>query len=241
MAGMLPLTIVMALAKQVAPDIAPDTFATFVCGETGNQTATAPCTAGDVFAIRDNTDGVSYHPDSPDRATAIAARLILREGHSLDLGLSQINFTGPVRMGLSIGEAFIPRRNIAVAGAILADAWKSCQPRYSTDKDRLTCAAALYNAGRESSAGKRYAAGIWKVAATLVPSITKMVMRGEPPGEAASSGKIPADFGVSTPGIAGRSWPNDTGGTTDDHRPNPLAGPSKRASRDLSFFNQSKE
>jgi hypothetical protein len=145
----------------------------------------------------------------------------------LILVLLRLTSQGPVRMGLSIGEAFIPRRNIAVAGVILADAWKSCQPQYETDEKRLKCAAALYNAGRESGAGRRYAAGIWRVAATLVPSITKLV---------ASS-----DFPVATPGIAGRSWPNDTGATTDDHHPNPLAGPSRQGRRDLSFFNQSKE
>jgi hypothetical protein len=191
MPAALPLALIMALAKQVAPDIAPDTFATFVCAETGNQTATSPCTAGDMFAIHDNTDGASYHPDSAEQATAIAARLVLRQGHSADLGLAQINFTGPVRMGLSIGEAFIPRRNIAVAGVILADAWKSCQPQYQTDEKRLKCAAALYNAGRESGAGRRYAAGIWRVAATLVPSITKLV---GPSSEHASS-----DFPIAAP------------------------------------------
>lgn len=164
MALALPLAVVLSLARQAAPAVAPDTIATFCEQESGRRP----------FAIHDNTTGDSYDPSSAPDAIRLARGLI-RAGHSVDLGLLQVNFTGPTRRGLSVAEAFTPARNMAVGASILADAYRACQGRTDGAAATLRCAAALYNAGRQDAAGRRYAARIWQTAEQVVPSIGRLL------------------------------------------------------------------
>jgi type IV secretion system protein VirB1 len=173
----LPLAIALALAGHVAPQVAPDTLVTFAKQESGLHP----------LAIHDNTSGETYSPDTEADAVALAIRLILREGHRVDLGLLQVDFTGPTREGLSIRDAFDPAASMRTGASILVADYRTCQGREAAQEAALRCAAALYNAGAETPAGRSYAARIWQTAKQVVPSIGRIMS---------------ADFPVAAPGTA---------------------------------------
>jgi type IV secretion system protein VirB1 len=203
MAATLSVALALSIAAHAIPAVSPDTIITFACQESGN----TPCTALDPLAIHDNDTGTSYHPDNEAAAVQLARHLVLHLGHSTDLGALQVNFRGPTREGLSIDEAFTPSRSIATGGAILVAAWQACQATYNAPRALMACAAARYNAGKESAAGQRYAAHIWQVAAQVVPSIGKIVS---------------ADFSVAAPGTSTPgARPNTMAIATAKEKPKP--------------------
>lgn len=187
MAPALPLAIALALAAQAAPSVAPDTLVTFGKLESDLRP----------FAIHDNTTDETYQPETQEAAVILATKLILREGHSADLGLLQVNFPPqtPVREGLSIRDAFNPLHNMRTGAAILVAAYRTCQTREHGDEAMLRCAASYYNTGKQTEVGRRYAAHIWRTAAQIVPSIGRI---------------LAADFPSAAPG---------TGTTTTEARP----------------------
>jgi type IV secretion system protein VirB1 len=165
LASTLPLALALALAAKFAPGVAPDTMVTFAQLESGL----------DPLAVHDNSSARTYHPDSPREAVALAERLILSTGHSVDLGLLQVNFQGPTRGDLSIQEAFNPGSSMRTGAAILMEAYEACQQPGRSQEAALKCAASRYNSGGETPVGRRYAARIWHTAAQVVPSIGKII------------------------------------------------------------------
>ena len=69
-----------ALMEQCAPQIASVTMAAIVQQESG----------GNPLALHDNTSGKSYRPATIAEAARLARELIA-QGHSVDIGLPQIN------------------------------------------------------------------------------------------------------------------------------------------------------
>ncbi len=184
MGAALPLSLALSLAAQAAPAVAPDTLVTFAQQESGLH----------ALAIHDNTTGRSYDPETQAEAVALATTLVLNERHVVDLGLMQVSFRGATREGLSIRDAFTPAASMRTGAAILVDAYRTCQGRVSGAEATLRCAAALYNAGGETAAGRRYAARIWRTAAQVVPSIGKIITADFP--EAAPDTGTTAGIGV---------------------------------------------
>jgi type IV secretion system protein VirB1 len=103
----MPLTIpaALTLALSCAPSI--DKYAIV---------ATAQRESGlEPLAIHDNTTGVSLFGDEvPGKAAQFIAA-----GHSVDLGLMQINSQNLTMLGLSIPDAFDPCRSMSAAAKLL--------------------------------------------------------------------------------------------------------------------------
>ena len=76
------------------------------------------------LAIYDNTSGATYRPASDAEAREIAHTLIVGGGHSVDLGLMQINNANLSRLGLSIEDAFDACHSIAAGARILKEGYR---------------------------------------------------------------------------------------------------------------------
>lgn len=79
----------------------------------------------DTWALHDNTTVQSYYPASLPEAVSTATRLITIEGHSVDLGLMQLNSANLTQLGLSIAEAFDPCHSIQGGAVILRENYQA--------------------------------------------------------------------------------------------------------------------
>ncbi len=128
------------------------------------------------YAINDNTTGQGYRPETAAAAIMIAARL-LDQGHSLDLGIMQINSANMVRTGLTVATAFDPGQSIRAGGQIIAAAYEQClhgkvAPTAAEQQVALRCTVSVYNTGREQAGILNgYQGKVWRVAAQMVPAI----------------------------------------------------------------------
>ena len=140
---------------QCAPRIHPITLSAVVRQESG----------GNPLLIHNNSTGHTYRPKSPGEAMALAGKLI-RQGHSVDLGLAQINSRNLSWLGLDVKSVFDPCRNLAAAQTVLLDGWKR-------SGGNLRKTLALYNTGKpDSKAGAKYAARVYSQAGGVIPALT---------------------------------------------------------------------
>lgn len=152
-------------ASCVGPAVAVETGAAVARAESGL----------DTLAIHDNTADRSYTPARKAEAMAVA-RTLHAAGHSLDLGLMQINTANLSRLSLTIAGAFDPCRNMAAGAQILVDAYRARQAgRAVQGRDvqvRLGQALSRYNTG-DSAAGfvNGYVARVRAAAGQIVPAI----------------------------------------------------------------------
>ena len=77
------------------------------------------------LAIHDNATNETLAPSSMEGAVAIATVRILKEGHSVDLGLMQINSANLPRLGVTIPEAFDPCRSIQAGAKVLREGYET--------------------------------------------------------------------------------------------------------------------
>lgn len=155
----LSLALFAQLAAACGPWVHVDTLAAVAQAESGL----------DPLAIGDATAGRSHSPRSA--ATAVAqATALLRQGHSLDLGLMQLNSATLARLGLGVADAFEPCRNIAAGARVLAGGFA---PQGGEDgQQALVRALSRYNTGSpERGVANGYVARVQAAAATVVPAI----------------------------------------------------------------------
>jgi type IV secretion system protein VirB1 len=143
-----------------APLVAPVTMAAVVQQESG----------GHPLTVHDNTTGMSYHLRTEAEAIALL-RTLTTAGHSLDLGLGQVNSQNLPKLGLTVETIFQPCTNLSAASAILMKAWEQAG-------GNLRGALSAYNTGRvDSSIGASYAALVYGQAqhapttAPIIPAI----------------------------------------------------------------------
>ncbi len=142
----------LILLTQCAPLIAPVTLAAVVQHES----------AGQPYAIHDNTTGRTLIFKTARAASAEASARIA-QGHSLDLGLAQINSRNLPSLGVSVPQMFDPCENLRAAQSILLRAWR-------TAAGSLPSALSVYNTGRlNSPVGARYAQAVYAQARAAVP------------------------------------------------------------------------
>jgi type IV secretion system protein VirB1 len=135
----------LALAAQIArcaPTVGPRTMAAIVKVESG----------GDPFAIGDNTTSRSYHPRLRMMAEALARRLI-DAGHSVDLGLAQIDDANLARLGLNVQTAFDACASLAAEAQILAEDYSLAARYFGAGQVALRHAIGMYNTGRLDAGG----------------------------------------------------------------------------------------
>ena len=107
------LALFTQLAHTCAPQVAVETLAAVARTESGF----------DALAIHDNTSGRSYRPATQAEAAALANRLVTVQGHSVDLGLMQINSANLPRLSLAPAEAFDPCRSLGAAQHVLTGSY----------------------------------------------------------------------------------------------------------------------
>lgn len=158
MSGTLSLVVALQLARTCAGGVAPETLLSVVKTESGFNT----------LAIGDNTDRRSYAPASLPDAVALATRLVAA-GHSLDLGIAQINTTaGHLQArGLPLPAAFNACTGLRVGSEVLVDCYRRAA---GVEQARLRQALSCYNTGTLDR-GAGYAARVWQAAAHVVPAI----------------------------------------------------------------------
>jgi type IV secretion system protein VirB1 len=76
---------------------------------------------GDAWAIHDDLTRRSYHPPTYSRAVTLAHEL-LEQGHSIDLGLAQVNSVHLGAPGVSVEAMLRPCANLRAGAAIYARA-----------------------------------------------------------------------------------------------------------------------
>src|SRR3954470_7396840 len=104
----LPFLVFAQIAATCAPGVAPETLAALAGTESGFNPN----------AIHDNTANRSYFP--PDQAEAIrTATPLLAAGHSVDLGIMQINSRNFTWVGLTVESAFDPCESIRAGATVL--------------------------------------------------------------------------------------------------------------------------
>ena len=101
----LSLVAVLGLATVHAPQVAPETIVAFAHTESRMNP----------LALYDNTSKESYAPGTAAAAAALA-KTLLDKGHSIDVGLMQINSQNFRLTGLDAVSAFDPAQSIQAAG-----------------------------------------------------------------------------------------------------------------------------
>lgn len=132
-----------------APDVDPVTMSAIIKQESG----------GRPWVINDNNGRRSYRLNSKAEAVLKATELI-SAGHSIDMGLAQINSKNLGWLNLSVEQVFNPCTNIAAGARVLRDGYMRT--------GSLMQALSMYNTGRaNSSIGRRYAESVFRHAGVV--------------------------------------------------------------------------
>lgn len=155
----LPLTIFAQLAAVCGFSVNVDTLASIARTESHFNT----------FAIGDNTTRRFYAPVAVEQAVATATALINR-GHSIDLGLMQINSANLRGLALSVADTFDTCKNIAGGARILAAGYR---PNVGEDtQPALLRALSRYNTGNDQAGFTNgYVQRVQLAAQEVVPAI----------------------------------------------------------------------
>lgn len=136
-ADILSLPAFRVLAENCAPSVAPDIMEKIVQAESGF----------DRFAIGVNgASRRSYSPDSKEEAARIARDLIA-QGHSIDMGLGQINSNNLDWLDLTVDTVFESCSNLAAAEDVLRDGYDRARDKGSDPQTALHQALSAYNTG----------------------------------------------------------------------------------------------
>jgi type IV secretion system protein VirB1 len=144
-AGVDPET--SALIARCAPTVHPETMAAVVSAESrGHQFAIAD--AGPVSMPWAQRKALvrSLYPGSLEEAVATAQSLVA-SGHTVSLGIAQVNDRNLARMGVSIREVFDPCTNVSVGGRILTDFYEKAVAKFGAGPTALHAALSAYNSG----------------------------------------------------------------------------------------------
>ena len=116
------------------------------------------------LAINDNTTGICIKPTSKEQAVSLT-NYLLSEGHSLDVGLMQINSQHFSEPDVNYLRLFDPDYNISTGSKILARFYREHAIKNPDDTPEITLLKALssYNTGRPYK-GKNYVNKILKAA-----------------------------------------------------------------------------
>ncbi|MVF24242.1 hypothetical protein EVC37_21925 [Methylocaldum sp. BRCS4] len=105
---------------------------------------------GNPFAIYDNSSRSSVKVTNAEDAVAKADALI-RQGHSVDMGLGQINSRNLSRLGLSVRQIFDPCTNIKAASTVWEWGLKKAIEAFGEGEKATLAAMSVYNTGSLSA------------------------------------------------------------------------------------------
>mgnify|MGYP000462870445 CR=1 FL=1 len=126
-----------AVAENCAPGVAPEILSKLVSAESGFN----------MFAIGVNgANRRSYAPKTAKEAAALARELIA-QGHSIDMGLGQINSVNLEWLKLTPETVFDACTNLAAAETVLRDGYERARAAGASKEDALGKALSAYNTG----------------------------------------------------------------------------------------------
>ena len=123
------------LALRCGPSVAPSTLASIARTES----------AFEPLSINDNTTGTSGAPATRDIAIQIASKL-LEAGHSVDIGIMQINSGNFAKLGLTLEAAFDPCKSVAAGATVLTGDYAGGET-HEEQQSALRVAISRYNTG----------------------------------------------------------------------------------------------
>ena len=122
------------------------------------------------LAIHDNSTGATLLPASLEAAEQSAEALIVDDGHSVDLGLMQINSANLSLLGLSIADTFDACRSIAAGAVVLRDGYQRA----------LRAAFSYYNTGDPVRGISNGYVGRVEAARLKLPDLARSIPADEP-------------------------------------------------------------
>lgn len=126
----------IALVTLCAPNVAPHTMMSIIKTESANNP----------LVINDNTNKTSYKPKSK-REAVLLGYLLIKKGHNLDFGLTQVNLSNAKKFHLSLNKLFDPCENIKVGAKILTDNFLITSKTTKNEQVALLKAFSMYNTG----------------------------------------------------------------------------------------------
>jgi len=168
MVPVMLLTGFLSLCATCGPDVHPATTQAIIEVES----------AGNPLAIHDNISKSVFKPSTKEEAVKIASYLIAK-GHSVDMGLMQINSQHIRKKDLDLGKLFEPCYNIKTGTKILADFYRLHRRNNPHEPDDIVLLKALssYNTGTPYG-GKSYVGKILgKTGYTAIKENTPMMER----------------------------------------------------------------
>lgn len=136
-----------ALLARCAPTVHPETMAAVVSAESrGHQFAIAD--AGPVKLPWSQRKALvrSFYPRTTIEAVK-AAETLIANGHTVSLGVAQVNDRNLARLGVSIKDMFDPCTNVAAGGKILTDFYTRAVKKFGNGPSALHAALSAYNSG----------------------------------------------------------------------------------------------
>lgn len=161
-----------ALLRTCAPAVSADTMRAIVAVESH----------GYSYAINDNTTRTAYcvpgaplYPCTRAQANTIAVNASAR-GHSVDVGLAQVNSYNFRSYRVTAAQMLTPCPNLHIGSEILANTYRMASSRFPDQRQALRHAIMAYNSG-SLYAGDTYVRAVVAAALTrsdtyTVPSIT---------------------------------------------------------------------
>ena len=162
------------LAEACAPSVAPATLLAISKVESGF----------DPLVIGVNGPAPRRLSFATPSAAAAAARQLIAEGASVDLGLGQISSRNLAGLGLTVDTAFDPCRNLAAAAEVLVGDYLRTAPAVGREQDGLRTALSYYNTGRRDRGfANGYVAKVVVAAGRIVPALAApdMQAQSQPP------------------------------------------------------------
>lgn len=136
-----------ALIEECAPTVHPETMASVISAESrGHQYAIADAGPVNLPWAQRKALVRSLYPSSLIEAEALA-RSLIDSGHTVSLGLAQVNDRNLSKLGLTIRAMFDPCTNIAAGGKILTDFYTQAAQKYGDSPRALRAAISAYNSG----------------------------------------------------------------------------------------------
>jgi type IV secretion system protein VirB1 len=153
----------LALALQCAPHVAPDTLLAIA----SHESALRP------YIIANNSTKERAEGATAAEATERASMWIAA-GHSVDMGLMQINSLNLPRLGLTVADVFVPCTNVQAGARVLGDAYTEARQRQTDGALALRMALSAYNTGNFNAGFLNgYVAAVeGQAAAYAVPSLS---------------------------------------------------------------------
>lgn len=126
----------ITLVTVCATNIAPKTMITIIKTESANNP----------LVISDNTSRTSYAPKNKQEAVLLSY-ILIKKGHNLDFGLTQVNLSNAKKFHLSLNNLFDPCENIKAGANILTNNFAIASKTDENKQVALLKAFSMYNTG----------------------------------------------------------------------------------------------